>query len=341
MKTYKNLYNKITSLDNLYLAAERASYKKKKRKEVKEFYDNLEANLKEIQSSLLLFTYSTSSYRKKRVYEPKERDIHILPFKDRVVHHALMNIIGEIFVKTFAYNQYSSIRGRGQSACAKQTWRIIRSFKGQPLYCLKFDIRKCYPSVNHDVLKQFVRKKIKDRNTLWLIDNIIDSIQGLPIGNYTSAFFCNLLFSFLIHYINEYYSKIHLVNYADDFCIFADNKETLHRVLHEFIIPYVNNVLKMDIKGNYQVFPIAVDHQDNRGRACDFIGTLFFRECKLIRVRIKQHAINIMNKYQNEDEKTFIMKVSPWIGHMKYTNSINLINVHGGIHRDTLLKYAA
>ena len=135
-----------------------------------------------------------------------------------------MNILEPIWIKIFTYNTYSCIKNRGIEGCARRVTQIIKKYKNKPLYCLKIDIKKFYPSINHSILKQIVRKKIKDKDLLWLLDEIIDSTEGVPIGNYLSQFFANLYLAYFMHFVNEQL-RINATEYADDICFFSDNKE--------------------------------------------------------------------------------------------------------------------
>lgn len=131
-------------------------------------------------------TYRTSTYKTFTIYEPKERIIFKLPFyPDRIVHHAIMNILEPIWVSIFINNTYSCIKGRGIHKAVRDIQQDLKDIDGTK-YCLKLDIKKFYPSIDHDVLKSIIRKKIKDEKLLNLLDGIIDSTDGVPIGNYLS-----------------------------------------------------------------------------------------------------------------------------------------------------------
>lgn len=180
MKRLGNLYDKIISLDNLRLADERARKGKLRSYGVKLHDRNKEANLLSLHEALKAGTYRTSEYSTFTIYEPKEREIFRLPyFPDRIVHHAVMNILEPIWVSIFTADTYSCIKGRGIQAAANKLRRVIDRDKAGCAYCLKIDIRKFYPSIDHTVLKSIVRRKIKDTRLLNLLDEIIDSAEGL------------------------------------------------------------------------------------------------------------------------------------------------------------------
>ena len=171
-------------MDNLLLADEKARRGKRDSYGVRLFDRDREGNLLRLHEMLLTGEFHTSSYETFTIHEPKERVIYRLPYyPDRIVHHAIMNVLEPIWTRTFTYNTYSCIKGRGIDGCARRVERIIAMFEGRELYCLKTDIRKYYPSIRHDVLKGLLRRKIKDARVLGLIDGIIDSAAMDETGN--------------------------------------------------------------------------------------------------------------------------------------------------------------
>lgn len=329
MKRIGNLYEKIISLENLRRADEKARRGKLRSYGVRVHDKNREANLIALHEALRTKTYKTSEYSVFTVYEPKERLIFRLPYyPDRIVHHAIMNVLEPIWTSVFTHNTFSCIKGRGIEGCARHVDRIIRKYEGKPLYCLKIDIRKYYPSIDHDVLKGIVRRKIKDENLLWLLDEIIDSAEGLPIGNYLSQFLANLMLAYFMHGVNEIL-KLDSAEYADDIVFFSDSKEVLHRALHGYIKPYIEKQLKLTLKGNYQVFPISKNRYDKSGRALDYVGYKFYREQKLIRKSIKQnfcrHVSRLNRRIPAPTAREYKQSICSWLGWAKHSNSKNLL----------------
>ena len=336
MKRVGNLYAKIISIENLRLADEKARRGKLNTYGVRVHDRNREANIMRLHEALLTKTYHTSDYEIFKVYEPKERIIYRLPYyPDRIVHHAIMNVLEPIFVSVFTHNTYSCIKERGIEGCARRVDNIIRKYDGRPLYCLKIDIRKFYPSIDHDVLKRIVRLKIKDKDLLWLLDEIIDSAPGLPIGNYLSQYLANLMLTYFMHWVNE---RLHVeigkadpfdaTEYADDIPFFADNKADLHNAF-EAVRRYLSERLHLTVKANYQIFPIAENRYDRHGRALDYVGYKFYRNQKFLRKSIKKNlcrTVARLNRRQPEPPyKEFKMAVAPWIGWAKHSNSRNLL----------------
>ena len=174
MKRVNNLYDRIISLENLKLADEKARKGKLKTFGVELHDRNREANLQALHEALKNGTYRTSEYSTFTIYEPKERIIFRLPYyPDRIVHHAVMNVLEPIWLSVFTADTYSCIKNRGIHAAAKKLRRVINEDKPGCRYCLKIDIRKFYPSIDHSVLKAIVRRKIKDARLLKLLDEII------------------------------------------------------------------------------------------------------------------------------------------------------------------------
>lgn len=327
MKRFGNLFDKVISIANLQLAADKAMRGKSRQPGVKKFLEIRDANIVQLHQDLADGTFKTSKYTVFKVYEPKERDIYRLPFyPDRIVHHAIMNVIEPILYSVFTYNTYSCIKNRGITACADRVSKIIKSFKGKPLYCLKIDIKKYYPSIDNEILKEIVRRKIKDVKLLSLIDGIIDSEKGLPIGNYVSQSLANLYLAYFMHYCNEEL-RIKCTEYADDIVFFADNKERLHTVFNT-IKDYLATQLHLTIKSNYQIFPIAFNRYDRKGRALDYVGFCFYRNQLLMRKRIKHNfcrRLSILRRHHVTKQR-LKAAIAPWLGWAQHSQSRNLLN---------------
>ena len=196
MKRINGLFEKIVSIDNIELADQNARKNKGKNWGVIKHDRHREEQNEQLRQLLISGQYKTSEYTTFKIYEPKERIIYRLPyFPDRIVHHAIMNILEPIWTKLFIANSYSCIKGRGIHKCKKDVEKALRNDVENTKYCLKLDITKFYPSIDHEILKQIIRKKIKDVLLLSLLDSIIDSAEGVPIGNYLSQFFCKSVFN--------------------------------------------------------------------------------------------------------------------------------------------------
>lgn len=291
MKRLNNLYPKICSVENLHLADSLARKGKARQYGVQCHDQHRETNILLLHKMLVDKTYKTSPYTTFKIYEPKERIIFRLPyFPDRIVHHAIMNILEPIFTAIFTADTFSCIKGRGIHGAQRAVSKALKDVPGTQ-YCLKLDIRKFYPSVNHEILKQLLRRKIKDNDLLALLDEIIDSADGLPIGNYLSQYFANFYLTGFDHWIKQIKRVKHYFRYADDLVILADNKPYLHQLLSE-ISTYLQDKLQLQVKNNYQVFPVAA-------RSIDFVGYRFYHTHILLRKSIKQNFARMIAKRKN------------------------------------------
>lgn len=320
MKRYNNLFDKIVTLDNLYLADKRARKQKQHRPEIINFDNNREKLLLDLQKKLINGEYKTSEYYIFKIYEPKEREIFKLPYyPDRIVHHAIMNIMEPIWVSSFIKGTYSCIKNRGIHKALKDVKAAMKDIDNTK-YCMKLDIKKFYPSIKHDILKSIIRKKIKDTKLLDLLDKIIDSADGVPIGNYLSQFFANLYLSYLDHDIKEKYKVKYYFRYADDIVILHRDKEFLRLLLND-IRYYITNNLKIELKNNWQIFDV-----DSRG--IDFVGYRIFHTHVLLRKRIKKKMCRKVAKLNKQDisSEQYKQKICSYLGWLKYCNGINLLN---------------
>lgn len=268
-------------MDNLILADRKARRGKAAQYGVIAHDKHRDSNLKLLHKMLLEKKFTTSQYARFIIYDPKEREIFRLPyFPDRIAHHAIMNILEPIFRASFTADTYSCIRGKGIHAAA---YKLKLALKDKPgtIYCLKLDIRKFYPSIDHQILKDLLRRKFNDRDLLWLLDDIIDSTNGVPIGNYLSQYFANFYLSYFDHWLKEDLKVKHYFRYADDLVFLSGDKPYLHWLLHE-VRQYLDNRLHLQLKDNYQVFPVAA-------RGIDFLGYRFYHTHTLLRKSIKQN----------------------------------------------------
>lgn len=190
MIRHNNIYDKVCNINNLYEANRKARKGKFKKNDVIAFNNNLEKNIFKLHLELISETYTTSDYYHFTIKDSKERNISKLPYKDRVVQHSLLKETIPIFTKCFISQTYSCIEKRGIHKALNTLKQYLKN-KNETVYCLKVDIKKFYPSVNNDILKNLLRRKFKDNRLLALFDNIIDSNIGLPLGNYTSQWLGN------------------------------------------------------------------------------------------------------------------------------------------------------
>lgn len=303
MKRISNVYSQITSLKNIQEADAKAQVGKSKQYGVVLHNRNQEGNLLILQDMLVSRTYRTSQYDIFTIHEPKERLVYRLPyFPDRIAHHAIMNVLEPIFVSTFNADTYSCIKKRGIHHLLRKLRSDLKDVPGTQ-YSLKLDIKKFYPSVDHDVLKGLLRRKFKDADLLWLLDEIIDSAPGLPIGNYLSQYLANFFLSYFDHWIKEQKRVKYYYRYADDIVILDADKERLHNLLTD-IKEYLHD-LKLEVKDNHQVFPVAA-------RGIDFVGYVFYHTHVKIRKQIKKNFAKKLSKNPGDASKASYLG---WLTH--------------------------
>jgi len=231
-----------------------------------------------------------------------------------------MQVLEPIWKKTFIADTYSSIKDRGIHKGVKRVKKALIDIENTQ-YCLKLDVRKFYPSINHDILKSIIRKKIKDSDVLALLDEIIDSAEGVPIGNYLSQYFGNLYLTYFDHWLKETKQCKYLFRYCDDMCILHSNKQDLSRLKQE-IGEYLSTNLKLSLKSNWQIFPV-----DARG--IDFLGYRFFHDYTLLRksiaIKFKQQIRYIKAHWpylSSSQILNSVMSYYGWLGHADCNNLI-------------------
>lgn len=323
MKRKGYLFEQIRSMENLLQAFHNASNGKRKRDEVKRFEADLDANLRQLQAELTTRTYTTSSYEVFIKYEPKRREIYKLPFRDRVVQWAIMQVLEPVWTPQFTSNTHACIRGRGIHSLLRQLRTDLRRDPDGTRYCLKIDVRKFYPSINHGILKQVIRRKLKDPDVLWLLDGIIDSASGVPIGNYISQYFANLYLSELDHLLKEDVGVRYYYRYADDIVLLSDSKEYLSGVL-VYINHYLNESRLLTLKSNFQIYPVE-------SRGIDFVGYVTYHTHCLARKRNKQglcRELAALRKKGLPDEE-IRLRVASRMGFMKHCDSNHLLKILG------------
>jgi retron-type reverse transcriptase len=238
MKRQGNLFEAIVSFENLERAFHRAARCRRFKSEILAFRHDLEGNLFALQRDLRAGVYRTGTYRTFEVHDPKRRTIHALPFRDRVLHHAVIAHVAPVLERTFIHDSYACRVGMGTHRAVARLTTFLRQARATwpEVFALKADIRQFFPSVHHRVVMRLLRRHIKCAPTLALLEEIVFSngsrweaaSRGMPIGNLTSQWFCNLVLSQLDHFIKEELRVRHYLRYMDDFVLLAGSKDTLH-----------------------------------------------------------------------------------------------------------------
>ena len=320
MKRNDYLFDKICSMENLRLADFKARKGKKHNRGVQLFDRDPEGNLQRLRALLLSGQYKTSRYSFFTVHDPKERTIARLPYyPDRIVHHAIMNVIEPIITKMYTADTYACIKGRGSHLARHRIMEAMRKDPEGTTYCLKLDIRKYYPSIDHEILKGILRRKFKDVRLLGLLDEIIDSAEGLPIGNYLSQTLANVFLAHFDHYVKEVLRVKYYYRYVDDIVILGADKDELRRIF--YAIRERLAAQRLRVKDNWQIFPVEA-------RGLDFLGFVFRHGYVRLRKRIKRNIFRTLAHLRKvcKTTKEIRLAVGSYIGWLKYTNSRNLIN---------------
>ena len=325
-----SLFSQIIAFDNLHSAALKAQKGKRHRHEVAAFFANLEENLIELQNQLIWQQYQTGVYRNFYVYEPKKRLVAALPFKDRVVQHAIVSVIEPLFEKRFITDSYACRVGKGTHAGADRAQRFIRIVQqqhGQP-YVLKADISKYFASVDRTILMTIMARQIDCPNTLKLLSDIIDSYPddtGIPIGNLTSQLCANVYLHELDYFVKHQLRVKYYVRYMDDFILVHQDKAQLHH-WRQVIEQFLQDTLHLKTNGKTQVFPV----NRSNGRSVDFLGYRIYSSHRLLRkssIKRMKWKIKRWRKQLNDKSMTLAdMKQSlqSWIGHCKHCDSYQL-----------------
>jgi retron-type reverse transcriptase len=225
-----NRFDRVVAFDNLYRAFRGASHGKRDRPEVRDFEYHLETRLWEIRRALLAGTHRWGAYREFLIRDPKRRMIRAAPFRDRVVHHALFNILDPIIRRQLIVDTYACIPGRGTHRAVRRFQQFVEARKGEG-YVLQCDIRDYFGSVDHQVLLALLRRRIGDARLMDLVSSLVrhgatHPGRGMPIGNLTSQLFANLYLDPLDHFVKETLRVCHYLRYMDDFILLtADRAE--------------------------------------------------------------------------------------------------------------------
>ncbi|MFK7843961.1 MAG: reverse transcriptase domain-containing protein, partial [Rhodothermales bacterium] len=310
---------------NLLLAYQKAAKGKRGHLNVARFEFHLEKNLLLLQEKLITKLYTPATYVNFYIHEPKRRLISAAPFPDRVVHHALCNVIEPLFERSFIFDSYANRRGKGTHRARTRTQQFARQYR----YFLHLDIQKFFPTIDHLTLKQALCKKVKDQQIVRLIELILSSgaqihsvchpnkrPKGLPIGNLTSQFWANVYMNPLDHYIKRTLRCTAYLRYVDDFVLFSNSKRTLHR-WHSMITSRLN-AMHLTLHDKAHPKPVT--------EGIPFLGFIIFPES----IRLKRRkGIYYKHKLKRllssgADAETIQASIQGWRNHVRYGNTAGL-----------------
>jgi len=342
MKTVKNIYSQLTDFKNLYTAFHKAAKGKKWKPYVEQFKINLEKELFQLQEDLRSKRYQVGCYYNFYITEPKRRLVSAAPFRDRVVHHAVCNILEPIYNKIFIFDSYACRKDKGQHKAADRFTQFCRKKK----YVFKCDIQKYFPSIDHEILLAILSRKINDCDLLWLLSAIIQSgkdilndeyvmhwygdddllsplerQRGLPIGNLTSQFLANIYLNELDYFVKFNLRCHYYIRYMDDFVILSDSKAELLNIQNEIIKFLATLRLSVHPKKN-TIFPVT--------QGTDFMGYRIFPDYRRLRKSNIRLFARRMKKFQQGykegavDFQTINSSVLSWIGHAGHADTWRL-----------------
>jgi len=321
MKRENNLVLSIADPDNLRLAFWKARMAKDSKMEVADFRISLDKNLLLLRNELLSGNVQVGNYHYFTIYDPKERKICAAEFRERVLHHALMNVCHANFEKYQISDSYASRIGKGTYAALERAAAFQKKYK----WFLKLDVRKYFDSIDHEVLKSMLLKRYKDQALLQVFFQIIDSYQsvagkGLPIGNLTSQYFANHYLAFADHHIKEKMQVPAYVRYMDDMVIWADDKNLLLRIGYEFQ-SFLESELSLTLK------PFCLN---STVKGLPFLGYVLFpattllnnRSCKRFKIKLKQYTYKLNHEEWSQNE--YQAHILPLIAFVKHANTFSL-----------------
>ena len=350
MKRLGRIWPEVLSFDNLLSAYYKARKGKQSVASVAEFTLNLESELLSLQQELSALSYQPGRYRLFTIYERKKRQIAAAPFRDRVVHHAIMNIIEAPIDRRFIFDSYACRQNKGVHAAVNRYQQWSKHYP----YVLKMDIEQYFPSIDHEILKAKLRRTLKDRYVLALLDRIIDTAPeasgradfytfpgddlfthterttGLPIGNLTSQFFANLYLDAVDHFIKKQLGVRAYLRYVDDLVVLGRDKGLLHEIRERIRDRLVDERLRLhprkahiyhtargiDLFG-YQVFPDKRRLRNDNGHA-------FYRR---LRKMAQLYSEGILDWEDSSTRKKLDRPHHPWRNRRFAQNPVRLYNL--------------
>lgn len=330
MKVYKNLFQQIISPENLFASWDEFRPNKRHKRDVQAFEFRLEQNIFQLHRDLATKQYRHQTYSGFYIRDPKVRHIHKASVRDRIVHHAVFRILNPIFDKTFIPTSFSCRIGKGVHKGVLTLERMIRAESRnftRPCFVLKCDVQKFFDSVDHQILLSILHKKIKDTNTLWLLNEIIESFsaddrQGLPIGNLTSQLFANIYMNEFDQFVKNTMQLKRYIRYTDDFAVISADRLYLEKLIKP-IQAFLKNKLRLGI--HPKKISIRACHQ-----GVDFLGYVALPHHRLMRpktrVRIFRKLKARISQYRSGliNEQTLSQSLQSYLGVLSHADTYRL-----------------
>jgi len=333
----ENLYDSLCLMKNLRMAYKKASKGKSTKRYVIEFRTDLEKNLLQLQKELLNMSYHPRPLKQFTIRDPKTRLISASAFRDRIVHHALCNIIEPIFEKIFIHDSYANRRGKGTHAAIERfdyfKRKISQNGKQLPTsknanqvygYVPKADIRHYFDSVDHEIMMKIISRRIKGEKVLCLIRKILNnhnseiSGKGMPIGNLTSQFFANVYLNDLDYFMKHTLNARYYIRYVDDFVILRRFKEPLE--LYKSQISEFLKTIKLELHPDKsKIIPLH--------RGVNLLGFRVFYKYRLLK---KSNARRIHHRIQDflqlyadgiMEKENVLQRIEGWNAYAMHANT--------------------
>ena len=337
-----NLYERITDAENLFAAAQIAARGKRWSRQAVVFRGALEEEIFAIQTALQTQTYRVGAYRTFMVYEPKAREISALPFRDRVIQHALVRVIEPLVEQQFVAHSYACRAGKGTHAGADRIEYLMRRARRNwpRVYCLKMDVSRFFPSIDHGDLQRILRRRIRCQRTLWLLDTIIESTPnpGLPIGNLTSQLCANIYLNVLDHFITEQLGSRDYVRYMDDMILLHQDPHVLRAWLAG-IEQFLDERLHLALNRKTRIFPITA--------GVDWLGYRIWTTHRLLRRRsvigMRRAVKSLARRYVAGTVSAQLVRsvVMSWMGHAQHASAYHATLALRGVWRETVQREKA
>jgi RNA-directed DNA polymerase len=342
----RSLFAQIASFENLWRAFHKAARGKRARPDVATFEYHLEGWVLRLRQQLLSKTYTPAPYRRFTFADPKPRAISAAPFRDRVVHHALCNIIEPICERRFIGDSYANRQGKGIHAALDRCTYFARRYR----YVLRCDIVQFFHSIDLAILRRILARTIRDDDVLWLCNQILtggaheltdqysliiypgDDLfsaaarpRGLPIGNQTSQFWANCYLNPLDQFVKSELGCPAYLRYVDDFVLFSDDKAQLHAWKQQISTFLANHLRLILHERESSVSPVTT--------GIPFLGFTIYPTHRALRRRNgvafarRLHTLSIAAKGGRLDFPTFTSRVRGWIAHAGHGDTWGLRRV--------------
>jgi retron-type reverse transcriptase len=337
MKSYKYLFEKLISYENLSAAIEKSSLGKKERREVKRVLDHKDEHIKRLQDLLINQKLRIRKHEAIKINDGITAKVRLIIKPDyvyeQILHHAIVQVLTPIFMRSMYVYSCGSLPGRGGLYGKRYLAKYIRENPTKIKYVAKGDITKFFQTVNIELVKDKFRKIIHDEKFLQVLFLVLDSNiatyqgqeinMGLPIGYYLSQWIANWFLQDFDYFIKQKLKIKCYIRYVDDFVLLSPNKKELHKALAA-ISEYLNN-LDLRLKPNYQVFKLAyVDKSGKeRGRPIDFMGYKFYRDRTILRRGIMLRAVRKALKISKKTNLNWYecTQLLCYLGWFKYTDT--------------------